>query len=585
MRLYKDCGDRAEIARQDLVDCQPLSNRPSMTLWAKYDAVSGRWDRTPVPIPRIGDCGDPPPESVPVRVEVRLASRDAGHHKSELRDARGCPLCRLLEPSISSPRLRRWRLAKCATGRPSDRSDSSGTSRLRPGRLFRTAPAGLDQLDVRDGCLCRCRLGNNRVQRANTAFRVSVEDHVLQTILQSAVPADQSEVTFQGTGINSPPAPPGGANPISVTLEWLDIDPTHHVGAPNTPLCTSNPATTPCVLYSETHQTRHRTLRRYRCECRNRRAWRLSLSRVTATALPDPDGSVPAAPNAIAPPAQLYLTVGIRNNLTFGKLTILRAGDPQANNSLVCRPRLHQRQDLPDVSIWVQTAVQHKYARNTRRIEPPRRVDVLVGYGQCPRARLQINGLTIYAHTPWRCLATEPGFRPGQISDGIAAATGNCVPGNNGCGNFHVLEPELLNWHLPQVSSGAVTPDQAFSTMPPVGARPTSDWSRCTSFRITRFAAAPATTQFRFSTSPTSTSQGGLGRAITRIPATGPTPFPQRPLTGRTITPTGWLVARSATSYRRHRHRTCPSTGHRTVCPDNCASARPCSCVRPQIYE
>ena len=123
---------------------------------------------------------------------------------------------------------------------------------------------------------------------------------------------------------------------------------------------------------------------------------------------------------------------------------------------------------------------------------------------------------TSYPHAPWRCIATEPGFRPPQISDGLAAATGNCIPGNNSCNSYHCWNPNFYNWHLQQVSSGTLSPAQAFSTMPPAGARPTNDLSRCTSFRITRFGTARATTQFLFSTSLTSTSQGGLGTAITR---------------------------------------------------------------------
>jgi hypothetical protein len=84
---------------------------------------------------------------------------------------------------------------------------------------------------------------------------------------------------------------------------------------------------------------------------------------------------------------------------------------------------------------------------------------------RCPAQTEWFN--TTYPHAPWRCLATEPGFRPSQIADGLAIATGNCTDNGNSCNRYTCWNPNFYNWHLQQVSSGALPPDQAFSTMPP----------------------------------------------------------------------------------------------------------------------
>ena len=232
VRLYKDCGDGAEIARADLVRLPKIcQNDPSMSLWAKYDATSDTVGSTPVPIPQIGDCGDPPPESVPVRVEVRIASREAVDIAN--------PSCATLAAARYADcwghlsHLRVYDGGGSPNARPVVRKidlTSSGVNPdCAPDAYFARLPQGSTNWTCRMGASVAVDWGN-RVDRANTAFRVSVEGRVLQTILQPDIPSGQSEVTFQGTGIDSPVAPPGGANQISVKLEWLDIDPSHHVG-------------------------------------------------------------------------------------------------------------------------------------------------------------------------------------------------------------------------------------------------------------------------------------------------------------------------------------------------------------------
>ncbi|HET6569133.1 MAG TPA: Tad domain-containing protein, partial [Rhodothermales bacterium] len=422
VRLYKDCGNGAEIARADLVKL-PKTRQidPSMSLWAKYDATSDTVGSTAVPIPQIGDCGDPPPESVPVRVEVRIASREAVDITN--------PSCATLAAARYADcwahlsHLRVYDGGGSPNARPVVRKidlTSSGVAPdCAPDAYFARLPQGSTNWTCRMGASVAVDWGT-RVDRPNTAFRVSVEGRVLQTILQSDIPAGQSEVTFQGTGIDSPTAPPGGANPVSVKLEWLDIDPTHHVGGPTTPFCTSNPATTPCTLYTETHQTAHQTFVGTDANAGIVELVRLSLSPVSTTALPDPVGSVPAAPSAIEPPAQLYFTVGLRNNLTFGRFTVVRAGDPQANNSLVCDPDYTNGKTYQ----MFRYGCQPPYSTNTLAIQdvsnPPAEWTFWwdTASAQCPPSNQWL--FKPYAHTPWRCLATEPGFRPGQISDGIA---------------------------------------------------------------------------------------------------------------------------------------------------------------------
>ena len=67
---------------------------------------------------------------------------------------------------------------------------------------------------------------------------------------------------------------------------------------------------------------------------------------------------------------------------------------------------------------------------------------------------------------PARTLALpedRAGLRPGQISDGLAAATGNCIPGNNGCNNFTCTNPNFYDWHADQVSNPQ---EPGFDTMP-----------------------------------------------------------------------------------------------------------------------
>jgi hypothetical protein len=469
VRLYKDCGDGAEIARENLVRLpNTLQIDPSDSLWAKYDATSGTVGSTPVPIPRIGDCGDPPPENVPVRVEVRIASREAVDITS--------PTCATLAAARYADcwghlsHLRVYDGGGSPNARPVVRRidlTPSGSPACAPDAYFARLPEGATNWTCGMGASVAVDWGN-RVQQANTAFRVSVEGQVLQTILQSAIPAGQSEITFQGNGINSSPlAPPGGANPISVKLEWLDIDPTHRVNGATGAPCKSDPATTPCIIYQETHATAHQTFVGTDANAGIVQLVRLSLSPVSAGGLPPALGSIPAAPTANEPPAQLYLTVGLRNNLTFGRFTVIRAGDPQANSSLVCDPDYTQGKTYQ----MFRDGCKPPYSTNTLAIQnvanPPAEWTFWwdTVNERCPPANQWFN--TTYPHAPWRCLATEPGFRPSQIADGLAAATGNCIPGNNSCNNYTCWNPNFYNWHLQQVSSGALPAAQAFSTMPP----------------------------------------------------------------------------------------------------------------------
>ena len=335
VRLYKDCGDGAEIARQDLVKLPTdFQNGRSMTLWAKYDAVNGV-ESTQVPIPRIGDCGDPPPESVPVRVEVRIASREAED---------------ITNPSCAT--LAAARYADCWThlshlrvydggGSPNarpvvrkiDLTSSERGTRLRPGRLFRTDAAGLDQLDVRDGCLCRCRLGNKPS---------STGKHGFPGVRRGTRPSDDPSVDHSGRPVRGDVPGHGDRLPTRAArrrkpdlgeARMARYRPYASRGCFNAPLCTSDPATTLCVLYTETHQTAHQTFVGTDANAGIVELVRLSLDGVTTQRSQTPSGSVPAAPSAITPPAQLYFTVGLRNNLTFGRFTVIRAGDPQANSS------------------------------------------------------------------------------------------------------------------------------------------------------------------------------------------------------------------------------------------------------------
>ena len=334
-------------------------------------------------------------------------------------------------------------------------------------RVLRTVAAGQSQLDLRDGSRGCCRLGKPR----------SAGEYGLPGLRRRQGSSDYPSGGYPRKSDRGyvrrrrlrllPAAPPGGANPISVKLEWLDIDPTHRVGPGATgAFCRADPDTTPCIRYEETHADAHRTFVGTETNAGIVELVRLSQGPVSTAGVPTPLGSWPAAPTPNDPPLPLYLTVGIRNNLTFGNFTVLRAGDPQANSSLVCDPDYTNGQTFQ----MFRDGCKPPYSTNTLALQnvanPPPEWTFWwdTANERCPAGNQWFS--TSYPHAPWRCLKTEPGFRPGQIADGIAATTGNCNPGNNSCNNFTCRSPNFYDWHVAQVASGAVAQDQAFSTMP-----------------------------------------------------------------------------------------------------------------------
>jgi Putative Flp pilus-assembly TadE/G-like len=444
VRLYRACGTEEELGRDDLTKLpMQYQTQSNMSLWARYDGSS--FLPTTMRVPQITECTAA--ENIPIRVEVRIASRDAidivnptcqtlatrayadcWSHLTHIRvfDGGGNP--------DAKPVLREVTLAPI------------GGNPCAPDAYFARFPTGATTpWNCSYGASLKVDWGDRLAGSSPDKFFVSVEGVNLPN--KSAVSA--TEMTFDGVGINTSDTPPGGADPVAVTLRWLDTNPMHT--APGGAHCTNNANNTPCKYGPVTIPAAHQT---YVGD--DTTAGIVELVRVTSD---DFNGGLPsniyssiAAAGSSDTTISVNLTVGLRTNLAFGNFAVIRAGDPQGNNSLVCDPDYTNGKTFQMFRDGCKPPYSaNEYANNA----DPFWWDTVADH--CPAGNQWFD--TSYPHAPWRCLKTEPGFRPGQISDGLAAATGNCIPGNNGCNNFMCNSPNFYQWHVDN--------DPDFAKMPP----------------------------------------------------------------------------------------------------------------------
>jgi hypothetical protein len=147
------------------------------------------------------------------------------------------------------------------------------------------------------------------------------------------------------------------------------------------------------------------------------------------------DPSDPNDPSTVS----INVVVGLHANLKAGQFTILRQGDAQANQSLVCDPDYTQGQTYQ----MFRDGCKPPYSYNNTFL------DQQTGFWwdgtECPASGAFFQPPSSpgnYANAPWKCIPTEPGFRPVQIGDGIAAHTGNCTNmQNNSCSQTACVNP------------------------------------------------------------------------------------------------------------------------------------------------
>ncbi len=139
---------------------------------------------------------------------------------------------------------------------------------------------------------------------------------------------------------------------------------------------------------------------------------------------------------------QINLSVGIASKFTPGQRQVLRLGSSQANQSIVCDPDYTQGKTFQ----MLVNGCKPQYGINNLNGtvgNPP--TTPAISWEPCPSS----GSYFFYPQTgntsTWYCMPTEPGLRPGQVADGIAARTGNCQNiNNNSCAKTKCNYPN--NW-------------------------------------------------------------------------------------------------------------------------------------------
>src|SRR5262249_40114956 len=121
---------------------------------------------------------------------------------------------------------------------------------------------------------------------------------------------------------------------------------------------------------------------------------------------------------------------------------VLRQSISQGNQSLVCDPDYTQGKTFQ----MIVNGCKPLYGINNLdgTVDQPPHTPGMT-WEPCPSA----GNFFFYPQTgntsTWYCIPTEPGKRPGQVADGIAARTGNCKNiQNNGCSKTQCNYPN--NW-------------------------------------------------------------------------------------------------------------------------------------------
>ena len=134
------------------------------------------------------------------------------------------------------------------------------------------------------------------------------------------------------------------------------------------------------------------------------------------------------------------IVVGTENGFQVGQRAVIRQGISQGNQSLVCDPDYTQGKTFqmfvdgckPLYGINNLDGTVGGFPPSGNPTAPPGNPPLV--WEPCPGS----GSFFFYPQTgstsTWYCIPTEPGLRPSQVSDGVAARTGNCDKiQNNSC--------------------------------------------------------------------------------------------------------------------------------------------------------
>jgi Putative Flp pilus-assembly TadE/G-like len=236
-----------------------------------------------------------------------------------------------------------------------------------------------------------------------------------------------------------------GPTDISVTLEWLDIDPGNNWGGD---ACIDPPgsATSPCK-YGPAAQVAHRTF--VGVDSLNTKTDPTATGAVESvhTSLDFIDTSGKLGPSfdnwhpsgaggdPCVSPCAIYPTVGIRSALSAGKLTVLRTEASQGSQLVHCDP-----------NVTGQVLLLFKYG-----CEPWFGANSFTDSNWWTAAKRCPDKTSWYSYSapmpytnspgnPWRCVINDSGSSVGQAGDWMAVATDNCTqtnPGGTQCQTFN----------------------------------------------------------------------------------------------------------------------------------------------------
>ena len=247
--------------------------------------------------------------------------------------------------------------------------------------------------------------------------------------------------TWTGTGI-----PAGsGANPVAVTLNWSDRDPTHTWRPPPTPNCLRNQNANPCKYIGQPIDV-HRSFVGTEANAGAADLVRTSESAQVSGGQPQPAYSS----GTLGSPLTVFPTLGLRLALKTGDFTILRQSGSQATQLLDCEPpggggtsEIRKEFALGCVTWYGKNPFTQGDWWNTTTQSCPRSGDFFLDPAPPPYTNGNAN--------PFRCVPTVPGSRGNPVSDGIKIRTGNCVgnvnlasytcQGNPPCSNPNTYNP------------------------------------------------------------------------------------------------------------------------------------------------
>jgi hypothetical protein len=406
VRLYNKCTG-ALLGTYDLGKLNTASQTlANTTLWGTPDG-SGNNTSVQVPLPSVTGCNQ---DYVPISEEVRVAGKTGIDLNQSCATLSGAQFSNCWSDVTE---VRAWKNSDPTTGAPLFKDVKLVGGTCAPDAYFsRTASCqsgvsvDVDWGDRDDG---------NKAISSN--FTVSV----------NGVPLLPPGATTP-TGVWTTPAPniplsAGGATTLTLDWTWNDPDPTHSWRNGGVPNCKST-GNNPCS--GSAPNSGIDVQRGFVGTDAN--AGIVQLAKLTNTATVDPGqgpvsefDSVQATGNTVP----VYLTVGFTSGEPFGPLVNLRSAIAQANGSINCN---NVNQGVQQTFQMFVNGCTPYYGVNTFTSgpwwTPP-------GAPNCPAPN---NFLPNSAHAPWLCGPGAPGLSGGQIADGIAAHTGNCIVNNNNNG-------------------------------------------------------------------------------------------------------------------------------------------------------